>query len=354
MKYFKLFSNCIPVKGVTKSIVCDLQRNDIYDIPNDLVFILNDLKRKSLESVLEEYEQEEHKKIISWIDKLENEELGFYCEDPSRFPDLSLEFDTPELINNCIVEYGSVSTYNFEWIFKELATVGCKFLELRINKRISITELEDILVLAKDTNIRGIDVILEFQNAQYTANLGLTLLKHQRISRIIIHSIDNSEHFTNSSEPRLVQTVEKINNNLCCGNIGKQYFVSNVSFFTESQQFNNCLNKKLSISENGEIKNCPSMTETFGNVGDINFIDVLGIQKFKEKWNISKNSITTCKDCEYRYVCSDCRAYVEDPKDDFSKPLKCGYDPYEGKWSNWMVDMQKKSIFEKYSMKELC
>ena len=38
--YFKLFASCIPVLGVERSIVCDLQRSNFLFIPNILVEIL--------------------------------------------------------------------------------------------------------------------------------------------------------------------------------------------------------------------------------------------------------------------------------------------------------------------------
>jgi len=56
---------------------------------------------------------------------------------------------------------------------------------------------------------------------------------------------------------------------------------------------------------------------------------------FKKYWNITKDQIETCKDCEFRYVCTDCRAYLKNPSSMFSKPLKCGYNPYKGIWEEW-------------------
>lgn len=51
-------------------------------------------------------------------------------------------------------------------------------------------------------------------------------------------------------------------------------------------------------------------------------------ENFKDVWSISKSRIKVCKDCEFRHICTDCRAYIDDPNDIYSKPLKCGYDPY--------------------------
>jgi len=38
------------------------------------------------------------------------------------------------------------------------------------------------------------------------------------------------------------------------------------------------------------------------------------------------------KDCEFRYICTDCRVFIQEDTDILSKPLKCKYNPYEATW----------------------
>jgi len=104
--------------------------------------------------------------------------------------------------------------------------------------------------------------------------------------------------------------------------------------FSESQVFNSCLNRKISIDKNGEIKNCPSMQTSFGNILKTSLLSVVNDENFKKKWAIGKDKIDICKDCEFRYICTDCRAYLKDSQNIFSKPLKCNYDPYTAKWES--------------------
>jgi hypothetical protein len=40
---FKLYANCLPVKGARRSTICDLQKQRMRLIPNDLFYILTDL-----------------------------------------------------------------------------------------------------------------------------------------------------------------------------------------------------------------------------------------------------------------------------------------------------------------------
>ena len=77
------------------------------------------------------------------------------------------------------------------------------------------------------------------------------------------------------------------------------------------------------------------MKDSFGNIRNTKLEDAYSQEKFKKYWNITKDKIKVCKDCEFRYICTDCRAYLADSKDNLSKPLKCGYNPYIGEWSEW-------------------
>ena len=127
----------------------------------------------------------------------------------------------------------------------------------------------------------------------------------------------------------------------------------NLSMFTESVSFNNCLNKKISIDKEGYIKNCPSMKNCFGNIHNTKLVDVVNNQEFQAVWKINKDEVNICKVCEYRYACLDCRAFVEDGGNIASKPLKCGYDPFSGKWDSWSTNPLKINQIKFYGMDKI-
>jgi SPASM domain peptide maturase of grasp-with-spasm system len=109
-------------------------------------------------------------------------------------------------------------------------------------------------------------------------------------------------------------------------------FSINIKAFSEALKYNTCLNRKISIDKAGEIKNCPSMPESYGNIDVVGLKEALSNKQIKKYWHISKDEIEVCKDCEFRYICTDCRAYLSEPSNERSKPLKCGYNPYTGEW----------------------
>ena len=65
------------------------------------------------------------------------------------------------------------------------------------------------------------------------------------------------------------------------------------------------------------------MSQSFGNIKDTTLEEALCHPDFKKYWNITKDQIEVCKDCEFRHICTDCRAYIEEPDNQYSKPLKC-------------------------------
>ena len=95
------------------------------------------------------------------------------------------------------------------------------------------------------------------------------------------------------------------------------------------------------------------MKEHYGNIKDTTLQDALAHPDFKKYWFVNKDQISVCKDCEFRYICTDCRAYIENPEDMYSKPLKCGYNPYTCEWEEWSTNPLKQKAIEHYGMREM-
>jgi len=100
------------------------------------------------------------------------------------------------------------------------------------------------------------------------------------------------------------------------------------------------------------------MSQSFGNIKDTTLEKALLHPDFKKYWNLTKDEIEVCKDCEFRYICTDCRAYTERTHTnaeglDISKPLKCGYNPYTGEWQEWSTNPLKEKAIKYYGMEEL-
>jgi len=329
---FKLFACCIPVLGARRSIICDIQRGSFKFIPNILYEILTEYKNQSIQSIKDNFQNKYDNYIDSYFNFLEKHEFGFWCNNPEQFPEIEMKWLHPSLITNAIIDSNSHSNHNYKKIALQLDRLGCSALQIRIYDEIFYESLENIVKFFGQTRLRSIELIFK-----YSKNISQTMLndlcgKHQRLRSIIIHSSPEYEKTeTFGTKILIVYSTEEIKDHNHCGFVDSSYFVVNISSFTESLNFNNCLNKKISIDVNGEIKNCPAMSNSYGNIKDTTITDALNNEAYKEYWYITKDQVKVCCDCEFRYICIDCRAFTN-KGGKFDKPEKCKYDPYTAKW----------------------
>ncbi len=353
--YPVLFECCRITKGINKSIICDLQRNEYYNIPSDIVDLLEACNTNSVYSIKEKYDFRFNDIIEENLRFLEEKEIIFFCDYPEWFPQLSLSWDNPSHYTNALLDYSNVLSENLEKIIDELEKCGCQHVQIRFFENVLPEELENFLKKFHNKNILSLELIVKYVDDFHLAFFKKLFDIHPRIFSILVHSCPKSEQFNKMSFENgpLYFSDKSLNDETCCGNISENYFSTNSDFFIESQNYNNCLNRKISIDRNGFIKNCPSMKKSFGHILDVELNQLIFDVNFTKIWSINKDQISICKDCEFRYICSDCRAYVENPQDIYSKPLKCGYNPYTNEWNEWSKNPLKKKTINFYGIEGL-
>ncbi len=342
--YFKLFANCIPVKGFRRSIICDLQRNQFDFIPNDLFKILEELKTKEYSKIKEPLNAEDLETLDEYFDFLIKKEYGFWCsgEELKCFPELDLSFETPSIITNAIIDVDFNSSHDFESIYSQLNDLGCKDLQIRFFAEITLEELSDVIRPLLTNRIRSIHLVIPTSAEFSEEALKALCRRNMKIVNIIVSG--SSENRTTlvgvDSYTSLNFVSQKIDGCGHCGNIHHSFFTINIQSFTESLQHNSCLNRKISIDIDGNIKNCPSLDSSFGSIKTVSLKEALKHPNFKTLWGIHKDQIEECMDCEFRHICTDCRAYLSDPNNKYSKPLKCTYDPYTAAWQDKKLNLE--------------
>jgi len=352
--FIKLYSNCIIVNGKKRSLLCDLQKEKSYYVPNELHEISTWFDQVSIEEIKKKCNSERINVIEGYIEFLITNEFAFYCSNNELefFPKLSMEWDFPAQISNAVLDIDKQSKFDFHNVFLQLEAMGCRDVQLRINDVFSLSEIAKILSSAENRTIKSIELFLNYDpNIEDEIYVQLSY-KFPRITGFYLHSSDKDEILIETSVPPLViaKISQKINYRKHCGVFDERFFAVTTELFTESQHHNTCLNRKISIDVTGEIKNCPSMEESFGNIRVTTLEEALATKGFTKYWNIKKDQISVCKDCEFRHICTDCRGFLEDPEDIYSKPLKCGYDPYTGKWSDWSKNPLKQMAIEYYQL----
>lgn len=281
--FFKLFACCIPVRGYLRSVICDLQRECIFPIPNDLYDLLVEFENQPFSAVYSEFSDPENREVIEeYYDFLLTNDLGFWCENPTHFPAISHEWHYPGVISNAIIDIGDNSDHDYSDVFYQLDKLGCKYVQIRSFISLSIDDLRSILQTTDNSKIRSVEIIIRYHDS-YTEDKMVDLLKlYPRLFKIGVHSAIFSKKISDSR--CLGKTINFstccISNSSHCGQVDINSFVSNIMMFAESKNYNNCLNRKISIDENGQIKNCPSMPNSYGDIKQTKLSDVVSMPDF--------------------------------------------------------------------------
>ncbi len=354
MNYFKLFANCMLTKGYNRSTINDLQRKKVQIINNDIVDILNKLNNKiSLQKLLEKYEDIEQKEIVDLLKSLEDMNLGFFCSEKNfdRFIPIEEKIDYAHEITNIICEFDEVNFERIEKIYNLIQETRTESITLIFYNSIEKKDLIEIITLLSTSFIVSIDIVMkdskELDIIFFSSLNSFTNL----INSITIHS-SNAEIIDIKSYDFEINRIKKrVKDFSFCGAVSVNDMNIHQRSFLESLHFNSCLYKKLAIDVNGDIKNCPNIPKSFGNIDNTPDLDqILQSSSFNSLGEIKKDEIEVCKDCEFRHICTDCRAYVENPDDNYSKPLKCGYNPYTNEWSEWSKNPLKQKAIEYYKL----
>ncbi|HEX2223944.1 MAG TPA: grasp-with-spasm system SPASM domain peptide maturase [Thermoanaerobaculia bacterium] len=331
---FRLFASCIPVKGARRSVVCDLQRGTYQLIPNGLYEILTEHRDQPVVAIKAAYDHEFDEEIDEYFQFLLDQEFGFWCDEPELFPDLDLTWDAPGRITNALIDVDAGSRHDFPALLAQLDALGCAALEVRFFRPCTLADLRQVLEASRHGRLRSVQLLFPHGDGLADEALDQLCRDYPRLSGLVVHSAPEDRRRKAPGTPvPLHYRKAVIDSADHCGQVHPGYFVTNIGHFTEAQQHNTCLNRKLSIDARGEIRNCPSLPKSFGNAAEAPLADALAQPGFRELWTVHKDEIEVCRDCEFRYVCTDCRAYLTDPGNLYAKPRKCGYDPYTAQWS---------------------
>jgi len=358
---FVRYADCIPVKGANRSVICDLRRHEYKYIPNSLYDILVKFQGETVYKIKEHHQHAYDDIIDEYVEFLVDNEYVFFDENPENFLKLNENFYSPSIITNCIIDIEK-DIPDFKSIFKGLHKLNCKALQIRFYSHMTLGLLKSALSELKNmkTSIISVEVYFPWSSEINIKKIQEIMFEYPRLLKVFIYRCNEDKLIkTEFNDSALI--LKSTKKNICitsCGVIKNSFFSTNVMMYTEALNHNSCLNRKISIDINGDIKNCPSMPESYGNIKDTTLEEAIEKPGFKKYWNITKDDIEVCRDCEFRYICTDCRAYTERTtfnKEglDLSKPLKCGYNPYTNEWAEWSTNPLKQKAITYYGMEEL-
>ncbi|MDQ0780387.1 grasp-with-spasm system SPASM domain peptide maturase [Chryseobacterium sp. W4I1] len=353
MRYFNLFSNILVTKGIRRILISDLQRNISELYPLELYEMIEELKKKSIENLISDYDDESKETVQEYLNILLEKEYGFITDKDwdRNFPPLSFGYHEPSVITDIFLEIENIDV--IKKISSSIENLGGKHLTIYSTTSLTTEDFIKIDKIFKTSVLSGIEIFSLFHEDVDKLFIDTVHKNTKRIYQVTFYSCKRKP-FKVKDEFRfsLYFTEEEVKIS-SCGKVDLKYFNTNISKVSEAIHHNSCLHKKIGIDIHGNIKNCPLMSESFGNINNSSLEEAVLKTGFKKYWNITKDHIEVCRDCEFRYICTDCRAYTERTHKnndglDVSKPLKCGYDPYTGNWEAWSKNPLKQTAIHYY------
>lgn len=314
-----MFSNCIPVLGRDKSAIYDLQRKQMFNIPNDLYKFIQLFEKHTISEIFELCGEDNKQVVEEYFQFLTAKELTFLIDEDelALFPKLSMNWASPAKISNAIIEISEITYPFFEKIVKYLTALGCEYLYIKIRTSESYTTIKDIVEKLTTSSIFSVVFETKFHKNERIADYERLVVKNKRIETIFL--LSEAQLKTASSKIILTSPDKFVNK--------KEYFFKiNISLFTESQKYNTYFNKKIFINKEGNLLNAPETEEVFGNITSVTFDDLEKItesEQFQKYWRVNKDAINECKDCELRYMCVDNRVPQKSKEGSYFFTSKC-------------------------------
>ncbi|MFK7783744.1 MAG: grasp-with-spasm system SPASM domain peptide maturase [Crocinitomicaceae bacterium] len=334
--YIRFFGGVELVKGVTSSLIYDLHREGLYQIPTLLYDVFVEFKDKTIQEVKTTFNHEYDEGIDLYLNKFLELELIFETDEKDAFPPNDYnDWDYPLRITNAILEIPKHDSYDLHEVLYQLDQLGCAQLQLRLIEQdnYSFSYFENVVESLKKSRIKIIELFLPESLFVDRKKLILFFNVNLRLSRVLFHSAPENKVMENEnplSKGRVVFLKEQLNYGQSDVVTDNTMFY-NIQFFAEAIGHNVALNRKLCVNKDGLVMNYLSHSQVYGHVNDVSLETVISSDQFREKWFISNDHIEKCKDCQYRYACffnSD----IEKRNDQFFKTENCGFDPYADKW----------------------
>ncbi len=332
-KFIKRSEDCILVKGYKKSIVYDLRREDYTILSQSQSKWFEEIDKKPIEAVNQLISK--NKVYEDFVKDLFEQEFIFNCtkEELDYFPPLQKKWFHPSEINNILLFRSKKSNDGIFKVLDELEQLGLQHVQIFLEDQLDFDQVKKLIIRFSEIAIKSIEIFSTEDISEDFINNADNFIETQLITLTI----------TNSKKFGLVKKSRKHPFNiLFLKNPFKElfekkapdpnYFTVDIRLYMESQFHNTFFNKKLIIDSEDTILDHVN-GNSFGKLKKGVLMNLLQSPEFKKLWNVKKDDISVCKDCEYRHMCVDSRKPIH-VKGEWKFDTMCNYDPYSGKW-NW-------------------
>ncbi|MFT4092036.1 MAG: hypothetical protein QM640_00250 [Niabella sp.] len=300
--FFKLFSHNIPVLGRDMSVVYNLQKSKLIYIPNSMFKVLDLMKQKTVKEVRANIDIESLPLFDEYLIFLKKYDLGFFTLFPEEFPEMNMQWFSPNEIISAIIEYDATDGgYDLSDALNQLEDLTCFHIELRIKNAIAPC-LDRINQWTEGKIFKSINIVIEY-NASIDNLLADFYKKNDKIDWILVYNAHKN------SNKKSKDSIKYTSLSLSSKELifpSDQYIIS-VKYFTEALQFHPLFNKKVCIDSLGNLKNDLRFHQSFGNINNLTIKAALQTTGLKDLWFAAPDKVIEYKDDVLRY----CKLYTD-------------------------------------------
>jgi SPASM domain peptide maturase of grasp-with-spasm system len=329
-KFMIVHADCVPVKGYKRSCIYDLTRRRHYFVPNSLADILVNYDGLKIEKLYQDYDYSPildeyfqfllQNEIIHQADKWELK----------HFPKIVLDWKTPSKITTAVIDMAGSNNFKTNGLSTKLDDLGVMHLQIRHLNEGKFDFLTDLLLELKDTRLKSIELILPFYPNYIDLSRSITKI-NRKVLLIYFYSAPEVKNVFKKDLPKIILTKDLEKSLHTQKSPNPKYFSVNMQLYMESIHHNTFYNRKIFIDRHGNLKNTLFGTSNFGHIDLIDISATVNSKDFQKYWLASKDETTVCRDCEFRYMCTDQRV-PEKTKEYWTHDTPCRYDPYSTTW----------------------
>lgn len=328
--------------GASQTAIYDLQREKNIFIPNDLSSSLLKHSGSKIDSVYKDFPATDKATLDHYFELLVFEDIIFVSPKPidkSLFPNIDFSAIPINGFTNVILSFEQKDDIEkFEKAISEkILTIGVKYIQLRFAKLMPITIIERVLNCFSNSSVKHISLVIDHSDFIKIAPVTF-LSKYLRIVSVILFNY--SEELTSFDESEL-DHIEFIKfkggdfpNLLELNDLRLISLNPNIVRYSEAQNYNTYYRGKMYIASDGYIYNSPQSFEALGNIYNSDLSELYSHSEMKKFWNITKDEIEVCKDCEFRYSCVDGRIPKVRSENLYYFETECKYNPYTNELTN--------------------
>lgn len=327
MDYFLLHAECVPVRGASRSVICDLGKGQLRYVPHLLHEVLECARLLPLDKLKAHFEHAYDEGIDTWFAWLEKEQLGFWTHSPEAWPPIELDSEYQGGILHAVLEWRADSPWRLASAIRELVENQCAHLSLWLPESTRLTDISIMLDEVLSSRLQRIEIFVPYRIDWSSGDIAAFLQRHVRVQHFAFFDAPFADMLFAENGVLRGRAYFFTENYPDLRAPRRPVFWVDKKAFARAQTKNLALYKTVSIAPDGTVRNHPTHRAVFGQFPKDNLSEIVARADFQAVWSRHNDLIEKCRSCEHRWICCDTSDFDLEVTG-WKKTQDCGYDPF--------------------------